>query len=177
MITFEKAKELFIYNRETGVIKWRKRTNNYQRKNLVAGSTSGNGYAVIDIKGKKYGAHRIAMLLSYGFCDDELEVDHINHDRYDNRLVNLRFVTRSDNCRNQSRSSRNITGVTGVYYHKAARKYVAQIRIDRVTIYLGLFATIEEATEVRKAAEIKYKFNANHGNNKIKDYARTKANA
>ena len=123
MISFEKAKELFVYDRETGIIKWRKRTNNNQRGNLVAGSTRSNdGYIQIKPKGKVCLAHRVAMLLSYGFYGDGLEVDHINHIRDDNRLVNLRFVTRSDNQRNKSRDSRNTTGVMGVYYHKGRRK-------------------------------------------------------
>lgn len=175
MITYEEAKELFTYDREIGIIKWRKRVSNRQRKNLVAGCTSRDGYTYIRFKGKLYGAHRIAMLLAYGFCDDVLHVDHINHVRNDNRLANIRFVTRSDNQRNQSMSSRNTTGVTGVYYHKPTRKYMASIRVDGVQIHLGLFATIEEAAKVRKAAEIKYNFNANHGKNKNKGYyARTK---
>lgn len=174
MITFEKAKELFTYDRETGVIKWRKRmAGGGQHGNLVAGGTSSSdGYARVCFKGKKYLVHRIAMLLAYGFCDDRLEIDHINHVRDDNRLANLRFVTRTGNLRNQSISSRNTTGVTGVYYRKAKRKYEAYINVDSVYIYLGSFITLEEAANVRKEAEIKYKFSANHGDNKIKDYAR-----
>ena len=125
MITFEEAKELFIYNRETGVIKWRKRARG-RRANLVAGTTRPNfdGYTVISIKRKLYKAHRIAMLLSYGFYGDELEVDHTNHIRDDNRLSNLRFVTKSGNQRNKSRNSNSTTGAMGVYYHKAGKKYV-----------------------------------------------------
>ena len=173
MITFEEAKELFTYDRETGIIKWRKRTSSGQHDNLVAGgASSSDGYMRLGFEGKKYLVHRIAMLLAYGFCDDELEVDHINHIRDDNRLSNLRFVTRTGNLRNQSRSSKNTSGVTGVYYRKAKRKYEAYINVDSVYIYLGSFITLEEAAKVRKAAEIKYKFNSNHGNNKIKDYAR-----
>lgn len=112
MITFEKAKELFVYDRETGIIKWRKRTCRSRRKNLVAGSTkySSDGYTKIGINGEIYPAHRIAMLLSYGFYGDGLEVDHINHFRNDNRLSNLRFVTATGNRRNQSISSRNTSG-------------------------------------------------------------------
>ena len=170
MITFEEAKELFTYDRETCIIKWNYRFNNKQRADLVAGSQrkdDADGYIQIGIKGKLYPAHRIAMLLSYGFYGGGLEVDHINHIRNDNRLSNLRFVTTTGNRRNQSISSRNTSGVTGVSYYKAKRKYVAQIKVDRVNIYLGSFVTLEEATEVRKAAEVKYKFNANHGTNKL----------
>ena len=64
----------------------------------------------------------------------------------------------------------------GVYYDKARRKYRAQIKVDGVNINLGRFVTLGEAVEVRKAAEVKYKFNANHGTNKLY-YVRTKANA
>lgn len=179
MITFEEAKELFTYDRETGIIKWRKRTNKRQRGDRVAGCTrsNGNGYTQIGINGKQYGAHRIAMLLSFGFCGDELEVDHLNHIRDDNRLANLRFVTRLENNRNKSRHSNNTTGITGVHYRKDKRKYVAQIKVNGVIINLGSFVTLEEATEVRGAAEIKYKFNVGHGATKIKEYVRTKANA
>ena len=149
MITFEKAKELFIYDRDTGIIKWRKRTSNRQRSNMVAGSAGRDGYIQIRFKGKNYFAHRVAVLLAYGFCGDEMEIDHINHVRNDNRLVNLRFVTRTDNGKNLTRSSKNTSGITGVYYRKAARKYEAYIKADGAYIYLGKFATLEEAAKVR----------------------------
>ena len=177
MITFEEAKELFIYDRDAGIIKWRRRTSHRQRSDLVTGYTGRDGYMRICFKGRTYRAHRIAMLLAYGFYGDGLEVDHINHVRNDNRLVNLRFVTGSDNHRNQSRHSNNTTGVTGVTYDKAKRKYMAQISVDGVYINLGRFVSLEEAAKARKDADIKYKFNSNHGNNKIKEYVRTKANA
>lgn len=165
MITFGKAKELFIYDRETGIIKWRKRFNGRQRADLVAGYSS-RGYIWICINGKKYPAHRIAMLLAYGFYGEGMDVDHINHIRDDNRLSNLRFVTTADNNRNKSRDSRNATDVMGVHYDKARRKYVAQIGVDGVHIHLGRFATLEDAAKARRDADLKYKFNANHGTNK-----------
>ena len=175
MLTFREAKELFIYDRETGIIKWRKRTRG-RRGNLVAGYANSNGYTRIKFNGKQYPAHRIAMLLSYGFYGDGLEVDHINHVRNDNRLANLRFVTTADNHRNLSRYNKNNTGVAGVFYRKDIRKYTAQITVDGVQIYLGIFATLEEAARARKDADIKFKYNANHGTNKAK-YVRKKANA
>lgn len=174
MITFEEAKELFIYDRETGIIKWRKRFNGRQNAGLVAGTTrySSDGYTKIGIRGKQYFAHRIAMLFAYGFYGDGLEVDHINHIRDDNRLVNLRFVTTTGNNRNRSRHSNNTTGVTGVTYSKVRRKYVARIHVDGVNINLGAFVSLEEAAEARKEAEIKYNFNVGHGATKTKEYAR-----
>lgn len=66
----------------------------------------------------------------------------------------------------ESINLRNTTGITGVFYHKVRRKYVAQIMVDGKLIYLGAFVSLEEATKARKDAEIKYKYNANHGTNK-----------
>lgn len=107
--------------------------------------------------------HRVVMLMCYGFYGEGLEVDHINHVRNDNRLFNLRFVTRSENMRNRSVSSNNTTGVTGVYFFKARKKYTAQIGVNRKLIFLGYFDTLEEAAAARAEANLKYKFNNNHG--------------
>ena len=120
--------------------------------------------------------HRVVMLMCYGFCGEGLEVDHINHVRNDNRLVNLRFVTRRENQRNQSLSSKSSTGVTGVYFSKARKKYVAQIMVDGEKIFLGRFETLEEAAAARAEANLKFNFNNNHGKGRA-EYVRKKPNA
>ena len=78
----------------------------------------------MNIKGKIYKEHRIIMMLCFGHVPENAEIDHINHVRDDNRLFNLRFVTGSENSRNKSVSSKSTTGVTGVYFSKAHRKYI-----------------------------------------------------
>lgn len=105
------------------------------------------------------------MLMCYGFYGEGLDVDHINHARNDNRLFNLRFVTRSENSKNQSLSSKSTTGVTGVSFLKARKKYIAQIGVNRKLIYLGMFETLEEAA-ARAEANLKFNFHNNHGTNK-----------
>lgn len=120
--------------------------------------------------------HRVVMLMCYGFYGEGLDADHINHVRNDNRLFNLRFVTRSENSKNQSLSSKSTTGVTGVSFLKARKKYIAQIGVNRKLIYLGMFETLEEAAEARRQADRKYKFNNNHGKGRAK-YVGKKANA
>ena len=120
--------------------------------------------------------HRVVMLMCYGFYGEGLEVDHINHVRNDNRLFNLRFVTRSENSKNQSLSSKSTTGVTGVSFLKARKKYIAQIGVNRKLIYLGMFETLEEAAAARAEANLKFKFNNNHGKGRA-EYVRKKANA
>jgi hypothetical protein len=85
----------------------------------------------------------------------EQEVDHINHDRLDNRKENLRICTSSQNCMNRSAKISN-TGVKGVCFVKATGKYQVMIMASGVSHYLGQFSTLEEAIAVRKKAEEQY---------------------
>lgn len=179
MLGYREALELFRYDYETGVLYWRWRVNNRVPKTLEAGTqrkSNSDGYLNVSVNGRLYPVHRIVMLMCYGFYGEGLEVDHINHVRNDNRLFNLRIVTRSENSKNQSVSSKNTSGVTGVYFSKAKKKYIAQIKVNRETIYLGIFDTLEGAAEARRQADKKYKFNNNHGEGRA-EYVRKKANA
>ena len=175
---YKEVARLFTYDRESGVLYWRIRDRNTIRRKYVAGSIKGakDGYRRVGIKGKTYQEHRIIMMLCFGHIPENAEIDHINHVRDDNRLVNLRFVTHGGNMRNKSVSSKNTSGVTGVCFLKASKKYMAQISVDWETIYLGIFETLEEAAEARRQADRKYKFNNNHGKGRA-EYVRKKANA
>lgn len=176
-LRYEEVTRLFTYDRETGVLYWRIRVNNNTRRDYVVGSSKrvADGYRQVEVKGKIYMMHRVIMVLCFGHIPENAEIDHINHVRDDNRLANLRFVTRTDNRRNQSISSKNTSGVTGVYFSKARKKYIAQIKVNQELIYLGTFETLEEAA-ARAEANLKYKFNNNHGKGRAK-YVRTKSNA
>ena len=174
MLEYNEVIKLFRYDRSTGVLYWGKRTNPKQKPSLEAGTLRKNdGYINVKVNGRIWAAHRIIMLMEFGFYGEGYEVDHINHNRSDNRLINLRFVTVTNNRRNQSVSSKSTTGITGVYFNKKTNKFVAQIKVDKQVYYLGSYETIEEAAEARKEAGIRFKFNANHGTNKAK-YVRKK---
>lgn len=175
---YEEVARLFTYDRESGVLYWRIKNRNTIRHNYVAGSIKGfkDGYRRVGIEGKVYREHRIIMVLCFGHIPENAEIDHINHVRDDNRLVNLRFVTRGENRKNQSVSSKNASGVTGVYFSKTRKNYIAHITVNRKRIYLGAFKTLEEAAAARAEANLKYKFNNNHGEGRAK-YVRKKANA
>lgn len=177
-IRYKEVAKLFTYDREAGVLYWRIKVHNKIRHNYVAGSVKGtnDGYRQVSIKGKLYHEHRIIMMLCFGHIPENAEIDHINHTRNDNRLANLRFVTRSENRRNQSVNSKNTSGVTGVCFLKARKKYMSQISVDRENIYLGLFDTLEEAAAARAEANLKFKFNNNHGKGRA-EYVRKKSNA
>lgn len=179
MLEYREALELFRYDYETGVLYWRRRVNSRVPKTLEAGTqrkSNSDGCLNVSVNGRLYPVHRVVMLMCYGFYGEGLEVDHINHVRNDNRLFNLRFATRSENRKNQSVSSKNTSGVTGVYFSKSKKKYIAQIKVNRETIYLGIFDTLEGATEARRQADRKYKFNNNHGEGRA-EYVRKKADA
>lgn len=169
MLKYREALELFRYDYETGVLYWRWRVNSRVPKTLEAGrQRKSSGYLDVQVHGRFYLVHRVVMPMCYGFYGEGLEVDHINHVRNDNRLVNLRFVTRRENTRNQSVSSKNTSGVTGVYFIKRLQKYAAQIKVNRQVHYLGCYNTLEEAAAARAEANLKYKFNSNHGEGRAK---------
>lgn len=83
--------------------------------------------------------------------------DHINGNRLDNRRKNLRVCSITENCRNKrTLSKRNKSGVTGVYWAKEIKRWIAQIRHDEETLYLGCFKNKQKAVETRKQAEFFY---------------------
>ena len=177
-LRYEEVARLFTYDREAGVLYWRIRDRNTIRRKYVAGSIKGakDGYRRVGIKGKTYQEHRIIMMLCFGHIPENAEIDHINHVRDDNRLVNLRFATQGENLKNQSVSSKSTTGVTGVYFSMSRNKFIAQIKVNRQVHYLGCYNTLEEAAAARAEANLKYKFNNNHGKGRA-EYVRKKANA
>lgn len=121
-----------------------------------------NGYRCGSVFGRKFTAHRLIYLMHTGQWPQG-QIDHINGIRTDNRIVNLRDVTPSVNGRNKCISSNNSTGVTGVYWQKAAQKWTAEIKVNSVKTYLGLFETFDDAAQARKEAEIAMGFHKNHG--------------
>ena len=133
------------------------------RAGSEAGSEDQQGYIVVRLNGKDYKAHRIIWEMHYGPIPEGMEVDHIWHNRKDNRIENLRLVTRTGNGRNQSKFATNTSGVTGVNWNNQAGKWRAEIYVDGKHISLGLFTIFNDAVLARKSAEAKYGFHKNHG--------------
>jgi hypothetical protein len=153
-------KELLDYNPETGVFIW-KVANRRTKSGSVAGTLC-NGYVKIGIGGKHYSAHRLAWLYVYGIFPKK-QIDHINQDRSDNRILNLREVSTIDNGRNRVMQKNNTSGITGVQWRKSRGKWVSVIKIAGELRYLGCFSVKEDAIKARKEAEAKYGFHPNHG--------------
>ena len=95
------------------------------RANSVAGRRSVNGYSSTRFKGKEYRNHRIIWILHNGQIDQEKVIDHIDGDITNNKISNLRLVTRKINSRNLGSRKNNSTGVVGVYYNQLNNSFVA----------------------------------------------------
>jgi DUF4097 and DUF4098 domain-containing protein YvlB len=161
-MTQEYLKSLLDYNPETGKFIWRVNNKNYVKSGSEAGWIDSYGYRVIGIDKKGYKGHRLAWLWYYGRWPEN-EIDHINHNRGDNRIKNLREVSHQENVKNRSRPRNNTSGHVGVHWYKGQKKWCANIESNGKKIYLGSFKEKEDAVKARKEAEAKYKFHQNHG--------------
>lgn len=154
MITEERLKNQLIYDPDTGIFKW-KVNKGRVKVGDIACNINDTGHVRIIIDGTRYYAHRLAWLYTYGEFPDGM-VDHINRVKDDNRIANLRVVSKSQNAMNTKLHKHNTSGYRGVSLHKKSNKWKAKIEKDKVQIQLGLFKTKEEAAEAYMIASIKY---------------------
>jgi hypothetical protein len=154
MITAKRVRELFNYDPRTGLFTRRIAVGSRGRKGDNPGTDNRNGYLRIIVDYKKYYAHRLAWLHVFGFMPPKL--DHIDNNRSNNRVSNLRIATQSQNLANISKPRHNTSGFKGVHWAKQNKKWMAQITINGKYIYLGTFPTAEEAYSVYVAAAKKH---------------------
>ena len=164
MITQETLKKYLRYEPDSGLfIRVAPYGRHAARKaGEIAGCKSGSGYLYIRIEGTRHSSHRLAFLYMNGEFPPEY-VDHVNHVKDDNRWCNLRLANKVQNSHNQSMYSTNTSGVTGVSWNTRQEKWSAEIMVNGEAIFLGRVTNKAEAIKLRKAAEIKYGFHANHG--------------
>lgn len=130
-----------------------------KRAGRVVGAKGGSGgkYLVVWIKNKRFLCHRLAWAMHYGHWIMPLaEIDHINGDKTDNRIGNLRMFSRQMQCRNVRLARSNRTGTTGVHWDHRMQCFSATINVNRKQIWLGRHNTLEEAVKARKNAEVIY---------------------
>ena len=176
MLTPEDLRNLLEYNPETGLLRWRVRPaslfssqrscstwNARYAGQPAMTAKNAHGYAGGPILGKTYLAHRVIWAIAKGFWP-EGEIDHVNGDRTDNRLSNLREVDHRENSMNASKSHNNSSGETGVYWRSDNRKWAAKIGIEGKLVHLGCFDTFDEAVAARKLAANAQGFSDRHGN-------------
>lgn len=157
MITYERLRDVLDYDEETGLFTWTNPPGYKTVPGASAGSETKRGYVCIQIDGIKYKAHRLAWLYSKGYMTEN-EIDHINRIKNDNRICNLREVSRQCNVVNRGEQKNNTSGVIGVYRYKATGKWGACITITKSRKHLGFFNSKIDASMARYNAEIDYKF-------------------
>lgn len=141
-LTQEEACALFSY--ESGLLRRKASTGPRSIVGEIAGQRkTREGYFSVQIRGKAHKVHQLVFLMLRGFIPDE--IDHINGDRSDNRIENLRAVTRSQNCANQLTQKRSVSGFKGVTRIRRNGKWRARIKVSQVEYFLGLFDTPEAA--------------------------------
>jgi hypothetical protein len=179
-IPVELLRELIDYDPQTGALTWRARDVSHfeatENKTAEAQCKWWNGrFAGVEaftasnssggrhgrIFGQLYHAHRVCWALQHGAWPEH-EVDHINGNRADNRLRNLRAVTHQVNMQNKRRYASNKSGRPGVHYHKGKGRWCAFITIDKQRRHLGAYGSFDEAAAVRQQAE-RGIFHPNHG--------------
>jgi len=145
LITQQQLKDVLDYSPEKGEFYWKNKSTAY-RCGFIAGSVKNDGYINIGIKGKYYKAHRLAWLYVYGVMPDQL-LDHINGNRSDNRIANLRPCNRAENQMNCS-AIKGTSAYKGVSLNKKSGKWTAGIRVNGKYTYLGRYETEEKAHAV-----------------------------
>lgn len=171
----ELLREFIEYDQNTGVLTWKNRDqihfktrrgwaiwNARYAGTLALNCDDTRGYKMGRVKRRSVFAHRAAWAIAHGEWPNAI-IDHINGDRSDNRLKNLRLVTNAENGQNSKRSVANKTGVTGVCWVKSEKRYKAYIGAHPNREYLGSFSDLDLATAARKAAEVRLKYHKNHG--------------
>lgn len=140
------------YDPDTGVILWVSPTGRRVKAGDVAGSVDARGYRYIRVLGRLVAAHRIAWAMSHGKWPAG-QIDHVNRNKGDNRIENLRECSPAENQQNMGLRSDNTSGSQGVSFHRQTGKWRAYITTHGVHMYLGLFRDKGEAIEARVKAK------------------------
>lgn len=173
-------RRLLTYNPDTGLLFWKARTpdlfsdgyrsaqgncanwNSAHAGKEAFTSDSGHGYLVGAVNYKKMYAHRAAWMIYHG--DEPDVIDHINGNRSDNRICNLRSVDGFENARNSALKSTNKSGHVGVSWCRSVGKWSAKIQIDGKQKHLGVFERKQDAINARKLAQSGI-YHEGHGRN------------
>ena len=151
MITQSELKEVLSYDEMTGQFVWINPKTNRLKIGDVAGWLNNKGYLHIKIGKASYKCHRLAWLYVYGeFPDGQL--DHVNGNKNDNRINNLRSVSNKENGENRKLHSSNTSGHRGISWNKKSNKWTATVRHLGQLHHIGQYSVLEDAVKAVKEA-------------------------
>lgn len=145
--TKELLSEIFEY--KDGELLWKIKRSGTKGIGTIAGSIYNDGYRVATVNGNRYGVHRLIWILHNDFIQDGCEIDHIDGNRLNNNISNLRCVNRKENSFNKTTSK-------GYCWDKSVNKWKAYITIDGKGKHLGHFDTENDAESAYLKAKNKY---------------------
>jgi hypothetical protein len=170
----ELLRKLLRYEPDTGLLFWRERDlSMFKRKSngrgwntrytdTEAGAIDGKGYLSINVLGRLYIGHRVIWAMVHGKWPTH-QIDHIDGNRLNNRIENMRDVTSQDNGMNAAMNSKNTSGHAGVYLNKRSNLWCAQMKHLGRTYHLGSGRDFDAVVALRKAEERRLGFTERHG--------------
>lgn len=153
ILTQKRLRELLDYQPDTGKFTWLVKRGN-KSAGAPAGCFDADGYKVIRVDTRMYKAHRLAWLYVHGVMPT-LNIDHINRDKADNRIANLRECNQSENMQNVADASTR-SGCRGVTWYARDQKWIVRLRLNYKVIRVGRFKNLSDAIAARKKAEQQY---------------------
>jgi len=154
-ITAELVRSLLDYDANTGVLRWRI-SRGRSKTGAIAGTVNKDGYIGISINATTLVAHRVIWLHVHGTWP-EYQIDHINGNKSDNRISNLRDVPPAINSQNRTKSHKDSkSGILGVYWHSRDKRWIAQIDVGKRSHHIGTFRTEQEARDAYLAAKAQF---------------------
>jgi len=146
----EELREFLHYEPDTGLLRWKVNVGKKIKANSVAGSLRSQGYIDVKINHEIFKAHRLAWALYYNQDPGGMQIDHIDQNKSNNKIVNLRLANHVSNGANAGPRKNNKLGVKGVHCERS--KFKALIIKNAKKYHLGCYDTMEEASNVYCAA-------------------------
>lgn len=166
-VTIQRLRQVLDYDPKTGVLIWKERdfaapgwNTSYAGKQAFT-SDNGKGYRVGSVDRVNLYAHRVAWAIVHGKWPST--IDHIDGDKSNNRISNLRSVSKAENSRNCRLSKNNTSGANGVSWNKTVEKWQVHVTVDRKQSCLGMFDCLDAAKAARALADQESGFHPNHG--------------
>lgn len=144
--------EIFTYN--DGKLYWKKKTAICVKIGTEAGLKHGKGYLIVPIKYKHYYVHRIIYAMHHN--DVPYIIDHIDGNKANNKIENLRPATRQENARNCKKQKNNTSGEKNVFWHKNSKKWKVALSINNKLTHIGTFSEFEDAKKAAYNARIRH---------------------
>lgn len=146
-----------FFKYKEGCLYWKIKPRNSAKIGDKVGYLDSKGYVILKLNNLPYKMHRIIWVYHYDTISSNLQIDHIDGNKANNMIENLRLATNSQNNFNNKRAYGNSkSNILGVHWCKTKRKWVSQICKNKKPIHLGYFVNQEDAIAARKTAELQY---------------------